>query len=74
MNTAPVFIKIEDYKEVLDVIDVIKAKINKSKALLEQVNEIKAEEDEQLIEWKTILDNISDKIYFIDKTLFDPSI
>jgi len=74
MNTAPVFIKIEDYKEVLDVIDVIKAKIDKSKILLEQINEIKAEEDEQLIEWKAILDNISDKVYFIDKTLFEPNI
>ncbi len=74
MNSAPVFVKIDAYKEVLDTIDVIKAKIDKAKKIYEELNQVKAEEDEELIEWKTTLDNISDKIYFIDKTLFEPNI
>jgi hypothetical protein len=74
MNNTPVFIKIDSYKEVLDIIDVIKAKLDKSKSLLKQINQIKAEEDEELLEWQTTLDNISDKVYFIDKTLFEPNI
>jgi len=74
MNSAPVFVKIDEYKEVLDIIDVIKAKIDKAKDILDDINQVKTEEDEELIEWKTILDNISDKVYFIDKALFEPNI
>ncbi len=74
MNNTPVFIKIDSYKEVLDIIDVIKAKLDKSKKILKQINQVKAEEDEELLEWQTTLDNISDKVYFIDKTLFEPNI
>jgi hypothetical protein len=74
MNNTPVFIKVDSYKEVLDIIDVIKAKIDQSKELLEHINQLKAEEDEQLLEWKETINDISDKIYFIDKTLFEPSI
>jgi len=74
MNNTPIFIKIDSYKEVLDIIDVVKAKLDKSKSILKQINQIKAEEDEELLEWQTTLDNISDKVYFIDKTLFEPNI
>ena len=74
MNNTPVFIKIDSYKEVLDIIDVVKAKLDTSKSILKQINQIKAEEDEELLEWQTTLDNISDKVYFIDKTLFEPNI
>jgi hypothetical protein len=59
---------------VLEIIDVIKAKIDKSKELLETINQLKAEEDEELMEWKNTIDTISDKVYFIDKTLFEPNI
>jgi hypothetical protein len=74
MNNTPIFIKIDSYKEVLEIIDVIKAKIDKSKELLETINQLKAEEDEELMEWKNTIDTISDKVYFIDKTLFEPNI
>lgn len=74
MHNTPVFIKIDAYKEVLDIIDVIKAKIDQSKELFEKINQLKAEEDEELLEWKNTIDIISDKVYFIDKTLFEPNI
>ncbi len=74
MNTAPVFVKIDDYKEVLDIIEVIKNKLDKAKTLYAELTELRAEEEEELIEWKTTLDNISDKIFFIDKTLFEPGL
>jgi len=70
---APVFVKIDTYKEVLDIIDVIKSKLDNSKDLLDEINDLKAQEDEEIIEWKETLDNISDKIHFMDKTLFEPN-
>ena len=37
-------------------------------------HQLKTEEDEQIIDWKNIIDDISEKVYFIDKTLFEPDI
>jgi len=74
MNNTPVFIKIDSYNEVLDIIDVVKAKMKKCKNILDEIDQLKTEEDEQIIDWKNIIDDISEKVYFIDKTLFEPDI
>ncbi len=70
---APVFVKIDTYKEVLDIIDIIKSKLENSREVLNEINDLKTQEDEEMIEWKETLDNMSEKIHFIDKTLFEPS-
>jgi len=74
MNNTPVFIKIDSYNEVLDIIDVVKAKMKKCKNTLDEIDQLKTEEDEQIMDWKNIIDDISEKVYFIDKTLFEPDI
>jgi len=74
MNNTPVFIKIDSYNEVLDIIDVVKAKMKKCKNILDEIDQLKTEEDEQIMDWKNIIDDISEKVYFIDKTLFEPDI
>lgn len=74
MNNAPVFIKIDAYKEVLDIIDVVKAKMDKCKDMLDELDQLKAEEDEYIMDWKNVIENISDKVSFMDKTLFEPDI
>ena len=74
MDNTPVFIKIDSYKEVLDIVDVVKAKIDKCKKMMNEIDKLKAEEDEEIIEWKNTIDEITDKIYFIDKTLFEPDV
>lgn len=74
MNNTPVFIKIDAYNEVLDIIDVVKAKMDKCKDILEEIDQLKVEEDEQVMDWKNIIENISEKVSFIDKTLFEPDI
>jgi len=74
MDNAPVFVKIDSYKEVLDIIDVVKAKIDKCKKMFNEIEQLKAEETEEIIEWKNTIDEMSDKVYFIDKTLFEPDV
>ncbi len=72
MPEMPVFVKIEDYKDVLDVINIIKNKVVDARKTLEKINELKNEEDAELDLWRNSLGEIDRKVDFIDKTLFEP--
>ena len=67
---TPVFVKIDEYKEVQDILDVIKAKIDNAQNTLAEINQLKDEEDRELTSWSTNLDDITKKIESIDKAVF----
>ncbi len=69
---VPVFIKIDDYKDVIDVMELIKNKIIEANGVLEKVRRLKAEEDAELELWNSNLEDIERKISYIDRTLFEP--
>ena len=69
---APVFVKIEDYKDILDVLELIKDRLSEAKRTLVDINEMKNEEDEELGMWSSTLNEIEKKIESIDRTLFEP--
>jgi len=72
-ETMPVFVRIDDYKDILDVINMIKNKISEAKETLGKINELKNEEDAELELWQTGVEEVERKVEFIDKTLFEPS-
>jgi len=72
-NQTPVFVKIDEYKEVLSVLDLIKGKVSQAKATLNKINEIKAKEDRELEAWKQGLDELEKKVEFVDNKLLNPS-
>lgn len=67
---TPVFVKIDEYKEVLDILEVIKGKIDVAQKTLQEVKKLKDEEDRELSSWSTNLDDIAIKVDAIDKTIF----
>ncbi|MBN1386447.1 hypothetical protein JW968_05750 [Candidatus Woesearchaeota archaeon] len=69
---APVYVRVEEYRDVLDAMNIIKAKINKAKATLAKLNELKNKEDNELAYWKNALDDVDKKVVYIDKSLFEP--
>jgi len=73
-ETAPVFVKISNYKEVLDIVDVLKAKLNDARGTLRKINDIKAEEDRELADWNKNIEDIDKRVRIIDKTLFEPDV
>ncbi len=72
MAEAPVFIKIDDYKDVLDVLDLIKDRLAEAKRTLADINELKNDEDAELELWSSTLNEIERKVEGIDRTLFEP--
>lgn len=72
-EVMPVFVRIDEYKDVLDVMNMIRNKIEEAKATIVKINELKNEEDSELELWRTGVEEIERKIAFVDKVLFEPS-
>ncbi len=72
MPETPLFVKIEEYKDVLDVVNMIKSKIADAKRTLGKINELKNEEDTELESWRNTLEEMERKVEFVDKALFEP--
>ena len=68
----PVFVKIDDYQDILNIVDVIKGTLAKTRTTINSINELKKKEDAILSSWNTNLDDIQKKIDDISKTLFEP--
>lgn len=68
----PVFVKIEEYKDVLDILSVIKGKISDAKEVLNEITELKEKEDSQIDSWNISMEDIDKKIEYLDHTLFEP--
>ena len=69
---APVFVKIDDYKDILDVLDLIKDRLAEAKRTLADLNELKNDEDAELELWSGTLNEIEKKLEDIDRSLFEP--
>ena len=71
-NGAPVFVKIEEYRDVLDIVGLIKEKLNEARNTLGKIHELKNEEDSELEAWGGTLEEIERKVEQIDGELFEP--
>lgn len=69
---AAVFVKIDEYKQVLDTIELIKKNLWEAKKVLTELNALKDQENMELASWGTNLDEIEAKLGEIDKTMVDP--
>lgn len=70
-KNLPVFVKINDYKDVLDVVDVMKRKLKETAQTLDNIKQLKAEEDKELQEWEKNVTEISRRLAFIDSAFFE---
>ena len=68
----PVFIKVDEYKDILDIIELTQEKVKEARALLEKINELKAEEEAELDNWNASLNDVEKKLNFVDRSLFEP--
>lgn len=69
---APVFVKVDEYKEILDVLEMVKSKIKEIRETLGSINALRNEEDEEIAMWNSTINEIERKIEGIDKIMFEP--
>jgi hypothetical protein len=61
-DSNPVFVKIEKYKEIIEIINVIDKRIAGAKELLTELEELKQKEDEEIATWQRNIDEIDHKM------------
>ncbi len=69
----PIFVKIDEYKEILDIVDVIKHKVTSAEQTLHKIKSIKEEEDNELLAWSDNLEEVKRKINEVRKNMFEPN-
>ena len=72
VEKMPVFIKIEEYEEVLELVKTIRSKLEDAKGTLLKINDLKNEEDHHLEMWQNALAEVEKKVDFIDQSLNEP--
>jgi len=68
----PVFIKIEEYNDVLTLMRTVRKKLDEAKETLLKIHDLKNEEDHQLELWQNTLADVEKKVDFISHSLSEP--
>ena len=68
-----VFVKINEYKEIMDVLEIIKGKIREAKDTINNLNDLKNKEDEEIQRWAQTFLEIEKKVGDVDFLMIHPS-
>jgi hypothetical protein len=68
---APVFVKIEEYRDVLDIIALLKDKVKEANGIIENIAQIKAKEDAEIENWQASIDDVEGKIDILSSSLVE---
>ena len=69
----PVFVKIDEYKDIVDIINLTHDKIKSARQLLSRIDQLKEQEDLTIRHWKDELNQVERRVSDIDRKLFEPS-
>ncbi|MBC8495457.1 hypothetical protein H8D36_04850 [archaeon] len=64
-----IFVKIDEYNEVLNIVKIVKEKIVRAKETIGKISELKAEEDKEIESWTKNLEGVTANVAEIEKTL-----
>jgi len=73
-SRAPVFVKIDEYKDIVDIMVLMREKLRQAKFLLDKIAELKAQEDAELATWAKELEDVEARVSSVDKSLSEPSL
>ena len=68
----PVFVKVEEYKDVLGILAEIKTKIEEMNTTLDALDELKEQEDNEIDSWRASIEDVENKVHYVDQTLYEP--
>jgi len=71
MERKALYVKVEDYKDIVDIMTLIRKKLQDAKGILNSINSLKNEEDREIEQWNSNVEEIDRKIDYLDRTLFE---
>ncbi|MBD3249477.1 hypothetical protein GF336_05510 [Candidatus Woesearchaeota archaeon] len=66
----PIFVGIENYKNMIDEIGLMKNTLKEAEDTIVRVSEFKGDEDKAFDSWQKQIEDIQKKLIYADKTLF----
>jgi N-methylhydantoinase B/oxoprolinase/acetone carboxylase alpha subunit len=72
MEQKPVYVKLDEYKNILTLIGTLKAQVSAAKETLHEIHKLKQEEDVELEIWKTVITEVENRMNFVSSTLTEP--
>ena len=72
MERMPVFVKVEEYEQVVNLVKEVRQRLDEAKETLSKITELKNEEDHQLEMWQNTLGEVEKKVDFIEHSLNEP--
>ena len=72
MKGAPAFVKVDEYKDILDTLDMVRDKVREIKDTLGQIESLRKEEEGELSMWHNVIADIEKKVENIDKIMYEP--
>ena len=67
----PMFIKVSEYEDIKDMVNLIRGKIDESKKVLAAIDQLKKQEDAELVAWRGEIDTVEEKMGAINKILLE---
>lgn len=69
-ETKPLFVKVDDYKDVHNVLALTKAKVMEAKEILVRIERLRQEETAETDLWKNEIADVEQRLEFIDRSMF----
>ncbi|MCX8147241.1 MAG: hypothetical protein N3D84_02125 [Candidatus Woesearchaeota archaeon] len=65
----PMFIKLEEYNQIRDLLVLIKGKIDEAKSAISRINQLRLEEEREIASWSNEIEEVEKKLAVIDEAL-----
>jgi len=69
MAEKPIFIRLEEFNDISDTLNIIKGKIAEAKEAISRINQLKQEEEAEIDLWSKELDEVEKKMSVVDSNL-----
>jgi hypothetical protein len=71
MENVPIYVKVDKYKELLEVLRGINVKLGQVDKTVEKINALKSQEEAQLQQWSENLNDIKSRLERINNAFYD---
>lgn len=72
MMDQPIFVRIDEYQDILDLLTLVRERLGKATHLLQSIHKIREEEELEINNWSRSLSELDRRVAEIDRLLFKP--
>ena len=73
-NPVPIFVKIDEYKDVLELIGNLHEKLANARSTLNKIITLRDQEETEIKLWKAKLDGLQERLNSLDNEFLEPKI